>query len=295
MIYLYLFLLLNSTILSSFVINKNIDEDGLYDENLARYKFLPMVAATFYDPKKCLQNTFTNSTFITQTTVGCDPVNEDTCSAFVAVNHDDKAIILAFRGSLAGMQLLLEGYETIFDDKEKFPAGGNVSRYFYDAWSLVWNGGLRDGYFNARNANPNYEVWITGHSLGGSMAAIAAANLVYHNYATKDQIKLITFGEPRGGDTAFALNIDQNIGYAYRIIHKRDPVPHMPLKGMLGYVHHKSEIFYDNDMSPGSPFLVCTGIDDDNECSNKYADLNPFDHLFYFKEISFFGMMGCKK
>ncbi|CEF59356.1 Lipase, class 3 family-containing protein [Strongyloides ratti] len=267
----------------------------MYDDNFARYKILPMIAGTYNNPRNCLQNTFKNYTFITQTTVGCDFINNDKCSGFVAVSNDDKAVIIAFQGSITAMQIMLEGYETVFDEKEKFLGGGKVSRYFYISWSLVWNGGLRDGYFTAKNLYPNYEVWVTGHSLGGSMAAIAAANIVYHNYTQNDNIKLITFGEPRTGDKDFALSIDQKIGYAYRVVHSHDPIPHLPLRDMLGYIHHKGEIFYDNNMSQGSPFTVCSSIDDNKQCSDKYINFNIFDHLFYFKDITLFGKLNCKQ
>ena len=52
-------------------------------------------------------------------------------------------------------------------DKVPFPGGGNVSHYFYNAFLTVWNGGVKDDFNIFKNRYPNYEIWITGHSLGG--------------------------------------------------------------------------------------------------------------------------------
>lgn len=46
---------------------------------------------------------------------------------------------------------------------------------------------------------------VTGHSLGGSVASIAATWILNQYQMDQDRIKLITFGQPRTGDTDYAL------------------------------------------------------------------------------------------
>ncbi|CEF59466.1 Lipase, class 3 family-containing protein [Strongyloides ratti] len=241
-------------------------------------------AAAYSDnPYLCTNNLKTN--FTKQITIGCDFLNDDTCSAFIAVDTKDKAIIISHRGSISGVQIGMEVIETLFDKKESFPSGGGVSRYFYDAWSLVWNGGLRDAFLTAKNKYADYDVWVTGHSLGGAMASLTAANIGYQKYVLKEKLKIITFGEPRVGDVEYAKGFDNVVGYSYRVIHHRDPVPHLPLRNMFNYQHTKEEIFYDNDMSPGSSYKNCSIKDDEKSCSNKYLNFDVSDHSHYFKNI----------
>uniref|UniRef100_A0A0N4ZBW6 Lipase_3 domain-containing protein n=1 Tax=Parastrongyloides trichosuri TaxID=131310 RepID=A0A0N4ZBW6_PARTI len=269
-------------------------ETGAYNEDLARYKMIAFAVSAYSDnPSSCTNNLGNNTIFIKQVTVGCDFVNDDTCSAYVAVDTESEAIIIAHRGSGGGIQIAMEVIETLFDEKEAFPAGGNVARYFYDAWALVWNGGLRDVFLTVRNSNPNYKVWITGHSLGGAMASLTAANIGYHGYSPKEKIMAITFGEPRLGDESYANAFDNLVGYSYRVVHRRDPVPHLPLMNMLNYTHTKEEIFYDNDMSPGSPYSVCSRSDDTKDCSNKHFNFDIRDHSLYFKHLDYYIDQNC--
>jgi len=43
--------------------------------------------------------------------------------------------------------------------------------------------------------------------LGGALAAIAAAKLVHLNRIPQDRVKLVTFGQPRTGDSGFAARM----------------------------------------------------------------------------------------
>uniref|UniRef100_A0A0N4ZZX3 Ricin B-type lectin domain-containing protein n=1 Tax=Parastrongyloides trichosuri TaxID=131310 RepID=A0A0N4ZZX3_PARTI len=266
--------------------NCNPFESAQYSDDLARHKMIGFAAASYLeDASVCTKNIGNNTILIRQVTVGCDLMNNDTCSAFVAVDHTDKAIVIAHRGSISYLQESIEVIETLFDKKEPFPSGGGVSRYFYDAWSLVWSSGLRDAFLTAKNKNPDYDVWVTGHSLGAAMASLSAANIGYHQYVPKDRLMSITFGEPRVGDVDYAKGYDAVVGYSYRVIHHRDPIPHVPFKNMMDYQHTKVEVFYDNDMTPGSNYTICSTSDDTENCSNQYWDFQHSDHSLYFKSV----------
>ena len=68
---------------------------------------------------------------------------------------------------------------------------------------------------------------VTGHSLGGALAVLAASDL---KMAGKNILHFYTFGAPRVGDPKFVQWFDAKFGSQFkgRITHSHDPVPHLP-------------------------------------------------------------------
>lgn len=107
---------------------------------------------------------------------------------------------------------------------------------------------------------------IIGHSLGGSLAEMAALYSAKRHYWPAQSIRLMTFGQPRTGDVRFAEAIEHYLPYHFRIVHKNDIITSLPWK-MLAHsngriqttspYHHRYEVWYDNDMSTGSEYQVC--------------------------------------
>ncbi|KHJ81145.1 hypothetical protein OESDEN_19169 [Oesophagostomum dentatum] len=83
------------------------------------------------------------------------------------------------------------------------------------------------------------------------MAALAASYIEKMKLFDGNRMKLVTFGQPRTGDRTFAAAVGNQIPYTFRITHDHDVVPHLPIKGMKQYYHHKSEV---------SSFIVPTNI-----------------------------------
>jgi len=226
--------------------------------------------------------------------VTCAPNLVDKCSAITAISRDDQAIIIGFGGSVNFIQIVLEAQEAIFANKTVFVGGGNVSEYFYNAWKAIWDAGMQDDLLTAKNGNPGYKLWVTGHSLGGSMASIASAYVVKLGLFTSDSVTLYTFGQPRTGDTNYAAAHDQLMGpTTFRVTHKADVVPHVPTEDYEGYEHHKNEVWYNNDMTKAD-FSECD-VDEGSSCSDSnLLDLSINDHTHYFnKEVHTFGECGC--
>ncbi|RCN30484.1 hypothetical protein ANCCAN_23737 [Ancylostoma caninum] len=89
-----------------------------FSDEFARTRVVPLCAATEgANPQTCLSRTFKNATALRKINVRCDKWAVDTCSGYVAVNHADKAIMLAFRGTLGQLQLLVESEATVFEEK----------------------------------------------------------------------------------------------------------------------------------------------------------------------------------
>lgn len=266
-----------------------------YSDDVARNKMLPLAAAAYSNnPQLCLTNKFTNAVLKKEYNIGCDLLHADTCSGYLATLNGDKAILLSFRGTQGFLQLVMEADKSVFKDHVNWVAGGQVSKYFSDAFMAVWNHGMKNDYLTLRSQYPNYQVWVTGHSLGGAMANLAASYLVANKLADAANVQVVTFGEPRVGDPNFAAANDKQLSYHFRVTHSRDVVPHIPEEA-FGYKHQQYEAFYHNDMKPGAAYKVCQG-DEDNGCSDGLLiTASVADHLTYFQhDISDWGDKGCK-
>ncbi|KAF2738367.1 alpha/beta-hydrolase [Polyplosphaeria fusca] len=90
----------------------------------------------------------------------------------------------------------------------------------------------------ASNSHPDYELVATGHSLGGAIATLAAAQLRNDGYNTT----LYTFGAPRVASATLSSYITKQAGGNYRITHWNDPVPRLPPLWM-NYVHISPEYY----------------------------------------------------
>ncbi|KAK0421202.1 hypothetical protein QR680_015108 [Steinernema hermaphroditum] len=302
-------LLLFAALLGS-VLSLAIRKDvGGYSDEFARYKMLSFAAAAYSDdPNLCMKsaypNTGNNNTVYFVREEQCDDKKDDTCKGFTAISHTDKAIIISFRGTQSFLQIIQEGIDTI-TKPERFSAGGYVSGYFYNAYKAVWYGGLKNDFLSLRNRYPDYELWLTGHSLGGAMASLAAAELAYMGFVDTQHLKLVTFGQPRVGDKVYAAAHDALVPYSYRVVHNRDliaqnPPRNLPDHGLLdGYVHHKAEVFYPNKMRVDDSFIVCNEEDEDNKCSDgQWFTLSIPDHFHYFEDhesILDYGIDGCPR
>ena len=89
--------------------------------------------------------------------------------------------------------------------------------------------------------NPQSRVVVTGHSLGGAIAAIAAAEIRKLGVPAD----LYTFGSPRiAGRKLSDFITTQNAGGNFRLTHLSDLVPKFPPL-FLGYVHISPEYYID--------------------------------------------------
>ncbi|CAB3397515.1 unnamed protein product [Caenorhabditis bovis] len=265
-----------------------------YSDPIARKKLIYSSGAAYgTNPQQCLDKVFTGATVKRIVQVRCDDSPTDKCVGYTAVSPQDKAILIVFRGTTNNVQLIMEGLETVFTYHTPWVAGGNVSTYFDTGFMNLWNGGIKDD-FNALAAQyPGYQVWITGHSLGGAMASLAASYITYNKIYDTKNVQLVTFGEPRVGDGNYVKAFDKTVLNAFRVTHARDPVPHLPKKNMQGYLHHRAEVYYKEKMTK---YLICDDVDESSFCSNGniLPDASIKDHLNYFNEnVSNLGYTNC--
>ena len=133
--------------------------------------------------------------------------------------------------------------ETLSKPMVSFVGGGNVNYFFNNGFNLLWNAGVKDAFFTLKNKYSDYQLVVTGHSLGSAEAVICAATISYLKYFDPSKIILMTFGGPRVGDKTFADKYPKWVPEAYRVVHRKDLIPHLPAEGFLGYYHIASEVW----------------------------------------------------
>lgn len=82
---------------------------------------------------------------------------------------------------------------------------------------------------------PQTKILLTGHSLGGSFAAICFIDLIAHNIA-KGRRTLYTFGSPRAGNKYYAQMISAD-NASFRVTNSEDVIPSLPFP-VMGDSHY---------------------------------------------------------
>ena len=85
-------------------------------------------------------------------------------------------------------------------------------------------------------------LWITGHSLGGAVALLAAWRLQRNFMAVQE---VVTFGAPMIGNDAASHAFGREFaGKIFRYVDLEDLVPHLPTVSLIAnaYSHCKSEV-----------------------------------------------------
>ncbi|HEX2748041.1 MAG TPA: lipase family protein [Verrucomicrobiales bacterium] len=130
-------------------------------------------------------------------------------------------IVIAFRGTeLNVVDLLTDAWAqpVPLSSKVAGKAHGGFVRTFHGLWP-----DLKIKLESMRTAWPDAKIWITGHSLGGGLAVMAAATLTLEENIPVQG--LITFGAPVTGDVDFQGALTTVLGGRYwRCIHELDMV-----------------------------------------------------------------------
>lgn len=201
--------------------------ESLTDPSFTWQRALSMASASklSYERQSIVENVLVNSW-------GYDAVRffdvEDT-ECFVA--ESDTHAVLAFRGSKGFGDWL--GNLNVVPTSE--PDYGTVHKGFFDAY--------HDVSAQVVAALPaNKPVWLTGHSLGGALASIAAAELI----GQFDIHGIYTYGQPRLGDDDFQVTIkDAYSEKFFRFVNDDDIVTRIP----PGYRHVGLLIQFDSNGS----------------------------------------------
>jgi triacylglycerol lipase len=152
---------------------------------------------------------------------------------------DSQKVIVAFRGTQEPIGFLTDGQLVL----TPWQNVGSVHWGFADRLQSVWN---RLAAALGASELQGLPLWLTGHSLGGALATLAAARLEIVD--GRHVAGLYTFGCPRvGDDGVFCSNVTRKLGNRiYRVVNEEDLVPHVPLEAW-GYKHVGTvELFHAN-------------------------------------------------
>ncbi|TFK74281.1 alpha/beta-hydrolase [Pluteus cervinus] len=204
----------------------------------------------------------------------------------IARDDDREEIVVAFKGSLSPVDALTD-IEIVLKPLDTPGVTNTNDAYvhtgFLNAYNLVADEVL-DVVQNQIKHNPSYKLVVTGHSLGGALAAIGALSIQAAHPTVP--LEFATVGQPRTGDAAFATLIEQRVGVnnIFRAVHTYDGVPTI-LPEIIGYQHFATE--YWNYQDPASPTDTkkCSG-EEDPTCSDSIPSTGiNLAHLSYFGQL----------
>lgn len=150
----------------------------------------------------------------------------------------DGVVVLAFRGttSVANVQSDLKIWSTKHQPARKHKGGAQfvkVHAGFYEAYT--WGGyserlmaALRE-VVAGFSSPTGHHFYVTGHSLGGALAALAAHDIVQGANAFEGaNVHVYTFGAPRLGNGAWKAEYLDTVPDTWSLINDQDPVPRLP-------------------------------------------------------------------
>lgn len=216
---------------------------GISSGLLDTFKLVSQYAAAAY----CADNTDSPDTFLTCPTKNCPLVEaagvvtlsefEDTPkfddTGYIGIDDTNRVIVLAIRGSVSDQNWQAD-YDMI-RTKINFCHDCHVHRGFKNSW-----GEIKDAVMgNMKKAvarHPHYRIIVTGHSLGGAVATLAAAELRRIDDHFLAATELYTFGSPRLANKEAARWLTGQSHLSWRITNEDDVVPRLPPR-FLGYHH----------------------------------------------------------
>jgi len=184
---------------------------------------------------------------------------------------DQHGCLVAFRGT-NNLRNWITDFEVWQTHPVSFQAcvGCKVHAGFYDTWNKLKPSVLEAlnqvgcGLHAPAGTNPDKLLYVTGHSLGASLAHLAMFTLQSHGW---DISKTYSYEAPRTGNRAFSEAFAGRFARkfpVFRVTHAQDPIVHLPLVAM-GYYHVQTEVFYD---AKGN-YTVCKGAEDPS-CADQY-------------------------
>ncbi|RMZ72284.1 lipase precursor [Pyrenophora seminiperda CCB06] len=210
-------------------------------------------------------------------------------TGFVAVDHTNQLIVISFRGSAS-----LDNWRTNLDfDVTQTDICSDCTAHsgFWHSW-LDARDRVLPAVQQASASFPRYRIAVTGHSLGGAIATLAAATLRNSGYS----VALYNFGSPRIGGSRIATYITNQPGGNYRVTHWNDPIPRLPLLTM-GFVHISPEYYINKPtgqpVQAGDINVYQGSMNLRGNMAWLYVDVAS--HEWYFDSISACGISQKKR
>ncbi|KAF8507716.1 Alpha/Beta hydrolase protein [Gautieria morchelliformis] len=238
---------------------------------------------------------------------------------YIARDDSRKEIVLALRGSMSPVDLLVDAYVFLipFDfPGVAAPPGTMVHAGFLSGWKAVAPVVL-DSVGVQLQEHSDYNIVTSGHSLGGALASIAAMSLRAKFPFTN--ISMYTYGQPRTGNSIYANWVNNQFGVrimhvfivrhwlrpypqanAFRVVHTYDGVPTIIPAGKTSllrnqvvtqsnslphysYRHHGVEYWQNPDPASENTTRRCSADGEDPNCSSAIPSTGiNMAHMKYF-------------
>ncbi|WP_353270843.1 lipase family protein [Wolbachia endosymbiont (group A) of Hedychridium roseum] len=174
-----------------------------------------------------------------------------------------KEVTIAYRGTCNSYDFKRDVEIPLIRQYELLPKGGKIHLGFYSVFENSWESlyGILKGYANDQGLEiRDLKINLTGHSMGGAVANIAALCLSVTEDA-KD-LHIATFGAPRVFNRNAAKVCNELFGRkTIRVVDRSDSIPSLP-PNFMGYKHvgkqlkigrhsvpalhdHKLEVYHD--------------------------------------------------
>lgn len=185
------------------------------------------------------------------------------------VMEDAKYIYLVGRGTEVGEETSWKDIKTDLKFTRRGKAGPyRVHKGFDEAWDEVKLPVMNDVAWRLHHGK---QFIVTGHSLGGALAVLAA-----HSMAC-DVDHLITFGQPRVGGIALMDELEWTLGTYHRWVHLGDVVCRVPFA--FGYAHSGRMMYLSHDGLVVEPSFGRVLGDNWNRWARRFTDHNMKNYL----------------
>lgn len=138
--------------------------------------------------------------------------------------------IIALRGTQTNNEWINNASSRQVNFRTREPQYGRVHRGFQTAYEKVITQIRRA----VQQLNPALPLYVTGHSLGGAVAIMTAANLTFDNSVPRGRTHVYTYGSPRVGDPTFARFYNGLLPNTFRVVNLADTVPITPPESFRG-------------------------------------------------------------
>ncbi len=200
---------------------------------------------------------------------------------YAGYNPSRNEIVVSFRGS----HNIVNWYDNIDYFQKQYPigpAGAMIHIGFYDSY-MTMSSQVIQAVTQLTQQHPSATIIVTGHSLGAAQSTFAAMEIKL-KIKPSNPMKVYNYGSPRTGNQAFTDFVYNYFpdGTFFRVIHKADPVPHLPLTEM-NFNHAGDEAFYNDDSHPLS-YQICKsqqGHPENHNCADTLYVYTIDDHMMY--------------
>lgn len=151
----------------------------------------------------------------------------------------EESYLLAFRGTQRLDEMLAD--LLAFQEAWTGPRGESLGKV-HGGFNGLYRGSLREAVLAAiAEVRPDRPFYVTGHSLGGAVANLAALEIALERPELRPHLHLYTYASPRVGNAQFATLHSKLVPNHYRVVNLADLVPMMPISKLGGDFVHAGE------------------------------------------------------